>query len=100
VTVTRSQQLALEGMALADGAASMDWKQRWDLAIRQLAKTRESFTAEDVREIAGDPTDHPNAIGARFAAASKSGLIRPVGIRKARRDDAHARVFREWRGVV
>lgn len=94
------QQLALAGMTLADQAASDDWKDRWDAAIVALAAMGEEFCADDVREIAGPPTDHPNACGARFQAAARSGLIRPVGYRKSARDVLHAHPIALWVGTA
>jgi hypothetical protein len=91
-------QLKIEGMFAADRAASDDWKSRWDEAIGYLARRGAPFTADDVREIAGDPTDHPNATGARFLAAARAGLIRRVGYRKATHEGAHARMVSEWVG--
>jgi hypothetical protein len=93
-------QLALEGMTLADGAASEEWKDRWDRAIAALARTGEEFTADDVRRIAGPPLDHPNAAGARFHAAARRGLIERTGYRKSARQILHAHPIAVWRGRI
>lgn len=94
------QQLAIAGMTLADNAASPDWKARWDAAIVELAATGRTFCADDVREIAGAPTDHPNAAGARFQAARRAGLIRHAGYRKSARDVLHAHPIALWIGAA
>jgi hypothetical protein len=92
-------QLALEGMALAEAAASEDWQDRWDEAIRLLAGSGREFTADDVREVAGPPTDHPNAAGSRFHTAAMAGLIRRVGYRKSARDVLRAHPIAVWTGT-
>jgi hypothetical protein len=98
--LTAGEQLKMSGLFAADMAASDDWKSRWDEAIGYLARRGGPFTADDVREIAGDPTDHPNATGARFLAAARAGLIRRVGYRSATHEGAHARMVSEWVGVA
>lgn len=94
------QGLADKGMALANGAASPEWKRKWDAAIRDLARAGEPFTADDVRDRAGEPTDHPNACGARFNAAARSGLIERVGYRKSARPILHSHPIALWQGRV
>lgn len=97
--MTAGAQLALAGMERADAAASPDWRTRWDKAIALLALSGEPFSADDVREIAGPPEDHPNACGARFLAASRSGLVRRVGYRKSSRAVLHAHPVALWEGI-
>lgn len=93
------------GMAQADQAADSEWKARVDQAIARFAKTRDErgelvrFTAEDVREIAGDPPDHPNAHGARFSAAARRGEIRKVAYKLATRASLHRHPLAVWQGV-
>lgn len=98
--------LDLEGNRLRDqGIAQVDshtpeaWKTSMDTAISTYAKTGQSFTAEDVREIAGEPPT-PNAMGARFLAAIQRGIIRKVGYRSARRSSAHARAIAVYTGAT
>lgn len=93
------QQLAMDGMLLAEAAASPDWRERWSGAIAALASRGEAFTADQVREIAGEPDDHPNAAGALFHRAARSGLIRRVGYRKSARDVLHAHPIALWEGT-
>jgi hypothetical protein len=97
---TTGEQLAIAGMTLADQAASTDWKDRWNAAIAQLASVGVEFTADDVRELAGEPTDHPNAIGARFHAAARAGLIKRAGYRKSQRTARHANTVAVWVGAA
>lgn len=61
----------------------------------------EPFTADDVRELAGDPeAHHPNYISALFAHAVQAGRIRQVGpaFRTARKS-RHAGLSRRWIAV-
>lgn len=70
-----------------------------DRVIRQLADSGEEFTAETVRELAGDPlASHPNALSAAMGAAAKAGLIGMVGAQTATRPEAHGRLIRVWKG--
>lgn len=94
-----ADQLKIAGMMLADEAASQDWKDRWDKAIRLLAISGEPFCSDDVREIAGAPEDHPNAAGARFQAAARAGLIRKIGFVKSARAALHAHHVAQWVGT-
>lgn len=94
------------GMATADAHADPDWRAAVDAAIEQLASELDAdgaprrFTAEDVRAIAGDPPDHANAMGARFNAAARRGLIRRVDYRKAERASLHRHPIAVWVGVA
>jgi hypothetical protein len=95
-----------EGQALRDAGASQVsdnapswWKQACDTAIAQHAARRQPFTAEDIRIVVGDPPNHPNAMGARFLAAAKGGLIERVGYQKPVRASRHANPLSVWRGV-
>ena len=47
----------------------------------------------------GGGATHPNAWGARFAAAVKAGVITHLCYRKAKRAKAHCRVLAVYRGV-
>lgn len=86
-----------EGMALADAAEPEVWKRNCDAAIASLAASGVGFTSEEVRAIAGPPA-HFNAMGARFVAAAKRGLIRKDGRRKATRAAAQATELTVWVG--
>jgi hypothetical protein len=59
-------------------AADPDWGHQALEAIRVLAREGSSFTADDVRAVAGSPKV-PNVMGAVFAIARQQGLIRLVG---------------------
>lgn len=76
-------------------------RQRWlrwaDAGISLLGPGRE-FTADSVREFAGEPP-HPNLVGAAFRKAHKDGLIEPAGWTEATRPERHASALRVWRRV-
>lgn len=91
-------ELKAEGMALADAAEGLQWKEAADAAIEQLARAGEPFTAEDVRAICGPP-EHANAFGSRFLQAARRGLIRKVGYRNSTRPTLHAHPIAVWTGA-
>jgi hypothetical protein len=96
--LTLGDALKDTGMALADSAAAPDWKARWDEAILELARGGLPFTSDEVRELAGPPTDHPNAAGSRFAAAARAGVIERIGYRNSTRAVLHSHPLSVWRG--
>lgn len=75
------------------------WRAAADLAIAQCAATLVPFGADEVRAIAGDPPNHPNAMGARFLAAARAGIIRRVGYEPSKRASLHAHPVARWVGV-
>ena len=87
------------GMAIAETAEAFHsgWIELADQVIARLASYGEPFSAEDVRRWAGDPV-HPNAVGARFNAAARRGLIVKWGSVKATRPERHANEMRLWVG--
>ena len=87
------------GIALVDAAEPAPWKDRADAAIRELASSGAEFSAEDVRAIAGNP-DRPNAMGARFNAAVKSGILVYVRHSPSNRAQLHRCKVAVWRGVT
>jgi hypothetical protein len=87
------------GMALADEAADVDWKDAWRQAITLLAGIGDPFTSDDVRAIAGEPWDHANATGSLFNAAARQGVIRRIGYRQSDRATRHKNVVALWIGA-
>lgn len=98
--LTLEEGLALKekGMALASLAEPEPYKQRARGAISYFASLGTPFTAEDVRELVGDP-EHPNSLGALFSAAVKVGQIRRWSDRPAVRAQRHASLLRVWIGT-
>lgn len=89
------------GAERADRAQPDEWKSAVDLQIARLARTGRPFTADDVSAVVGDsPTGSQGAMGARFLAASKRGVIRRVGYVKSGRASVHAHPVAQWQGAA
>lgn len=97
--VSLAETLKADGMDRAEQAADDGWKHNWRQAIALLAALGEPFTSDDVRGIAGEPWNHPNACGALFNGAARDGLIRQVGYRKSERARLHSHPLTLWQGV-
>lgn len=104
--MTDQAELDFSGEALRDAGIARvldhtpeSWKNAALEAITSLATSGRGFTAEDVREIAGDPPGHYNAMGAAVRAAATRGLIRKVGFTKATRASLHATELALWVGT-
>jgi hypothetical protein len=76
-----------------------DWKDAALAIIKAMASSGMTFHAEDVRGLVGDPPNHPNAFGAIFNVAAKTGLIIRIGDVMAKRDNAHARRISLYKGA-
>lgn len=74
------------------------WKAAVLQAVRRLSVAG-SFTSEDVREIAGDPPHHANALPAMMNALSRKKMIKQVGWTKAKRPNQHSADIRVWVGA-
>lgn len=97
------EYLKRAGTAAVDAATSPEWKDAADAVIATLARSGSDFTSEDVTAKVGQPTGpngeaKPNAVGARFSAAAKAGVIVRVGFTKATRANQHATMISLWRG--
>ncbi|MFN9955730.1 MAG: hypothetical protein ACK55I_21745, partial [bacterium] len=68
------EELRDRGILAVDANTPEDWKATCDGVISWLARNGAEFTAEDVRPWIPEPP-HPNAMGARFSAAVKTGVI-------------------------
>lgn len=93
------------GITAANASVAPDWKHRADAVIQKLALSGQDFTSEAVTAEVGQPTgengeNKPNAVGARFSAAARQGLIVRVGFVKATRANQHATMISLWRGKV
>lgn len=69
-------QPQLEGLPPAPPSRREQYADRCMDAIRRLTETRGAFTADEVREIAGNPPDR-YITGRVFRQARQTGLIRP-----------------------
>lgn len=78
-----------------------DYRRSVETAIQDLAAGGQEFTADDLRLLCGDPPRgvSTNLTGALVLAASKAGLIRPVGFGYSARIVGHKNVLRKWVGT-
>lgn len=77
------------------------WVARAIAEISRLARIHSTVSADDLRLFIHreGPPKHPNAIGAAFSGAAKSGVIRRDGIVKSTVPSNHARWITVWRAV-
>jgi hypothetical protein len=88
-----------EGMVEALAHTSNMYKEEAHGAILLLARRGGEFTVEDLRDLVGDPPNHPAAMGAIINGALRSKMIKSVGFAKAKRRSSHARYVRVFTGV-
>ncbi len=74
------------------------WTAQANRAIAELARRGTPFTAEDLRELIGDPP-RPGLLGAAFHAAARAELIECIGYQPSERPERRAGVVRVWRGT-
>lgn len=99
LTIDDARTARDDGLRTAEHATDVAWRVACDEAIRRLAEAGDLFTAEDVRALVGHPVAaSANAMGPRFMAAARRGLIEPAGWVTAGRVEAHGRALRQWRG--
>jgi hypothetical protein len=91
---------AFAGAEVADENADDWWRSSALQAVETLARSGVEFTADDVRDMGVTEPDHPNRWGGVFLAASRGGLIEPVGARRSTRGPRNASLVRVWRGVA
>lgn len=95
------EELRDEGIARADAAQPDEWKTAVDRQIARLAATGRPFTADDVSTVVGDsPTGSQGAMGARFMAASRRGVIQRIGYVPSGRASVHAHPVAQWKGAA
>ena len=92
-------ELRDEGLAAVNATTPAQWAHDCDNAIAAMAASGAEFTAEDVRSFAGEPPK-PAAMGARFLAAAKRGIIRRVGVTHGKRPSSHARLLLVYQGTA
>jgi hypothetical protein len=86
-------------MGLVTEFVDVEWRVRFDAAIRECAETGEPFTVEHVLAKAGSPPDNKrNAIGARLFAAARKGLIERIGYDHSPKASRRAGVIAVWIG--
>src|SRR5262249_32625782 len=77
-------------------SVTVSWEQQARYAILRLCLADANWSAEEVRQIAGDPPV-PNMMGAAIRMAYLEGLIAPTGFDIATRPSRRASVLRLWR---
>lgn len=87
-----------EGTARAAGNADRWWWSCATTGLLHLASVGTEFTADALPALGIPAPDHPNRVGALFIAASKAGVIRPVGFTTSARRSRHAGTQRVWVG--
>lgn len=74
------------------------WKEIALGVIEDLARSRESFTSDDLREVLGEvQPDHPNAFGAIFSSASKKKIIKRIGYTTSKIPSCQGHVISQWK---
>ena len=86
-------QLAFDA---ALGRTTEQWQEDARFAVYRFCFRDVEFTAEDIREKAGDPPGSPNALGALLHALEAEGKIRVVGFRRSARPSSHGRRILVW----
>lgn len=98
---------AQEGMQRADENADPRWQREMDAAIRQVALTNDTFTADEVvAELERNKfhfTTHNNAaLGPRLLEVSKNlkWMRCGDGFRRSKRPAAHGNLLRIWQSNI
>jgi len=90
---------AEEGMGRAVRASLPEGIAGLDALIARRAATGERFSANDLRGEIPEGV-RPGAVGGRFQAAVKAGLIRGVGYTPSTDPRTHRHPIRVWEGVA
>lgn len=86
------------GTRKALAAEDPAWIERASEVIERFASSGETFSADDVRVITGDPI-RPGSLGGVFRSAVRQGLVTPAGIATSNRVVRHGGIQRLWRRV-
>jgi hypothetical protein len=91
-----------DAMAAVDANADPDWKDEADEAIRDMARRRAYFTAEDVFEVGKLRRPREGrAMGPAMRRAQRDKVIEPTDrFSTAARTSNHARPVRVWRSIA
>ncbi|MBM0244572.1 hypothetical protein GWO63_010065 [Corynebacterium macginleyi] len=88
-----------EAAYMAAIRAGTDWYAAADKAVATLAKSRQPFTADDVRDACGLEPDNPNSWGGLFHYWRSRGLIRRVGFTSSRSKARNHAAIGVWQGT-
>ena len=87
------------GADLAGENTEDHWRQGALREISIMAANGLEFTADDVRQVVGEP-DHPNRWGGVWLAARRAGLVVPTGeVRPSTTASRHGSLVRVWRAA-
>lgn len=81
------------------GRTTEQWTEAARFAVERFGYRGADFTAEDIREKAGDPPGSPNALGALLHALEAEGAIKVVGFRRSSRPSSHGRRILVWKAA-
>jgi hypothetical protein len=78
------------------------WKSRAWAAIKQIAKTMELFTVDDVKKLLADvpPPHEPKAMGAIMTEARKLGWMVKVGVVNSTSVTHHSGYVTQWKSLI
>ena len=88
-----------DGIRRADANVDEFWKRTADQAIRALAGSGRPFTADDLHDLGVPAPVSRNAMGGRFQAAAKAGLIVKIGYQPSRRPELRCTPIAVWQGI-
>lgn len=87
-----------EAAYMAAIRAGTDWYAAADKAVATLAKSRQPFTADDVRAACGMEPENPNSWGGLFRYWRGRGLIRRIGFTSSRSKARNHAAIGVWQG--
>jgi hypothetical protein len=97
--LSEGQRRKREGIErIGENPAEAPWRARALPVLRDLARSGDEFTSEDVTAKVGQPP-HPNSVGSLMNTASRQGWIRRSGFVQAERPNQHAALVSRWIGV-
>lgn len=97
----RGQRLKEHAMRSVEEGADLKWRKAADKAIRKVAETHRSFTADDVWATGLPKPREPRALGPELAAAERFGIIAATKrFRLTAQASRHRAPVRVWRSKI
>lgn len=89
------------GIDRVETGAGFDWLNRAMAAVHRLARSRATFTSDDLWKLVGDPPGDPRALGAVMRGAARDKLCETTGTTvKSQRVVCHRRPIAVWRSLL